>query len=163
VKNALDDSVRKIINDNYGWTERHALTDGRLALSLFSVGVAIFALGFDYFNPFPKSKYVLAFCSIFYFVMMFVIQFYQWYVEKLTFYQAVETEGKVVRYWNWSSDLKRYDHLYDLIAEYSQGNKYGQMKVTKSIASYITDDGEVLLPVLKKEVDGLKKSLLKSE
>jgi hypothetical protein len=112
--------------------------------------------------------------------MMFVLQFYQWYVEKLTFYQAVENSGKITRYWKWSSDMKRflikfrclffnkfifcrYDHHYDLIAEFSQGNKFGQMKVTRSITSYITEDGEVLVPVLKKEVDALKKSLLKGQ
>lgn len=37
------------------------------------------------------------------------------------------------------------------------------MKVVHSITSYITDDGEVLLPLLKKDVDLIKNNLLKNE
>ena len=165
VKNTLDDAVKKIINDNYTtWTERHTLTDGRLILSFIAVTFAGFALAYDYINPFPKSKTVLAVCSICYFTMMLFLQLYQWYVEKLTFFQAVEKDGKnPLRYWKWSSDMKRYDDKYILVAEYSQGNRSGSMKVAKSIASYITEDGEILLPLLKKEVDSLCKNLFKSD
>lgn len=57
---------------------------------------------------------VLAFCSISYFVMIFILQVYQWYVEKLTFYQAMEPskDGKSPSsYWKWSSDMKRFFYL----------------------------------------------------
>jgi hypothetical protein len=50
-----------------------------------------------------------------------------------------------------------------LIAEYSQGNRSGSMKVVKSVAAYITEEGEVLLPLVKKEVDQLRNNLLKSD
>ncbi|KAH7720124.1 microsomal signal peptidase subunit [Aphelenchoides avenae] len=56
VKNTLDDAVKKVITDNYKWTERHTLADGRLFLSFIAVGFAAFALVYDYLNPFPKSK-----------------------------------------------------------------------------------------------------------
>ncbi|CAK5072404.1 unnamed protein product [Meloidogyne enterolobii] len=150
VKNTLDDTVKKIINDNYGWTECHSLANGRLALSFLAVAFAGFALVYDYFRPFPASKSVLALCSISYFVMIFILQIYQWYVEKLTFYQAMESskdEKSPPSYWKWSSDMKRS----------------GTMKVVKSIAAYISEDGEVLLPLVKKEVDQLRNNLLKSD
>uniref|UniRef100_A0A915LLF3 Signal peptidase complex subunit 2 n=1 Tax=Meloidogyne javanica TaxID=6303 RepID=A0A915LLF3_MELJA len=146
VKNTLDDTVKKIINDNYGWTECHSLANGRLALSFLAVAFAGFALIYDYFRPFPASK--------------------SWYVEKLTFYQAMESskdEKSPPSYWKWSSDMKRYDDKYILIAEFSQGTRSGTMKVVKSIAAYISEDGEVLLPLVKKEVDQLRNNLLKSD
>ncbi|KAI1716342.1 microsomal signal peptidase 25 kDa subunit (SPC25) domain-containing protein [Ditylenchus destructor] len=162
VKNTLDDAVKKVIVDNYdGWVERHTLADGRLLLSFVAVAIAGVALIYDYLFPFPKSKTILAICSISYFVMMFVLQLYQWYVEKATFFQAEEKSGKDSIYWKWSSDMKRYDDKYVLIAEYSQGSHSGSMKVEKSIASYIAEDGEVLLPLLKKEVDKLRAILRK--
>ncbi|KAI1724422.1 microsomal signal peptidase 25 kDa subunit (SPC25) domain-containing protein [Ditylenchus destructor] len=163
VKNTLDDAVKKVIVDNYdGWVERHTLADGRLILSFVAVAIAGVALIYDYLFPFPKSKPILAICSISYFVMMFVLQLYQWYVEKATFFQAEEkTNSNGPIYWKWSSDMKRYDDKYVLIAEYSQGSHSGSMKVEKSIASYITEDGEVLLPLLKKEVDKLRAILRK--
>uniref|UniRef100_A0A914GYZ3 Signal peptidase complex subunit 2 n=1 Tax=Globodera rostochiensis TaxID=31243 RepID=A0A914GYZ3_GLORO len=162
VKNTLDDTVRKLIKDNYGWTERHTLANGRLALSFLAVAFAGFALLYDYLLPFPKSKIVLAVCSISYFVMIMVLQAYQWYVEKFTFFQAIEVvdDKSPPRHWKWSSDMKRYDDKYVLIAEYSQGTRSGSMKVVKSVAAYITEEGEVLVPLVKKEVDLLKKNLL---
>jgi hypothetical protein len=57
----------------------------------------------------------------------------------------------------------RYDDKYVLIAEYSQGNRSGSMKVVKSIAAYISEEGEVLVPLVKKEVDQLRNNLLKSD
>jgi hypothetical protein len=118
------------------------LANGRLALSFLAVAFAGFALIYDYFYPFPQSKHVsglgsrkehgsiickakqnklkellqiLAFCSISYFVMIFVLQTYQWYVEKLTFFQAVEQDKDTKnppRYWKWSSDMKRFVYSF---------------------------------------------------
>ncbi|EYB85169.1 hypothetical protein Y032_0303g1890 [Ancylostoma ceylanicum] len=51
-------------------------------------------------------KQVLAVCSITYFILMGVLQLYQWYIEKKTFYQAEESDGKQKRIWKWSSELK---------------------------------------------------------
>lgn len=58
---------------------------------------------------------ILATCSISYFVMMGVLQLYQWYVEKTVFFQADEEPAKkkgdegseAVRRWKWSSEMKR--------------------------------------------------------
>ena len=59
--------------------------------------------------------------------------------------------------------LLSFDDKYALIAEYSQDTRSGSMKVVKSVAAYISEEGEVLVPLLKKEVDLLIKNLLKSD
>lgn len=59
--------------------------------------------------------------------------------------------------------LFSYDDKYILTASYHQGNSSGSASVSKSIASYVTEDGEILLPVLQKEVDALYKKLTKKE
>uniref|UniRef100_A0A0N5A8P7 Signal peptidase complex subunit 2 n=1 Tax=Syphacia muris TaxID=451379 RepID=A0A0N5A8P7_9BILA len=149
VKNTLDDAIRKVLNEKCDtWTEKHWLTDGRLLISSVAVGFAAFALLYDYIAPFPKSKTVLAVCSVTYFILMGVFQCYQWYFEKGTFYQAVEEDfsGKQEkRYWKWSSSLKKFDDKYNLEVEYTQGARSGQTTLSKSIGSYINEEGEVLM------------------
>ncbi|EYB85170.1 hypothetical protein Y032_0303g1890 [Ancylostoma ceylanicum] len=106
VKNTLDDAVKQILNDKIGWKEYHSLMDGRLLISFIAVCFSATAIIYDYIHPFPKSKIVLAVCSITYFILMGVLQLYQWYIEKKTFYQAEESDGKQKRIWKWSSELK---------------------------------------------------------
>jgi len=162
VKNTLDDSVKKVLNENYQWTEKHTLADGRLAISTIAVAFAAVALVYDYLHPFPLSKWVLFGCSTTYFILMGVLQIYQWYWEQAVFYQAVDEDptGKTAnRYWKWSSTMKRYDDKYTLEAEYDQGARKGHKNVVKSVAAYINDDGEVQMALLKKEVMHLHDAL----
>ncbi|KIH51344.1 hypothetical protein ANCDUO_18570 [Ancylostoma duodenale] len=142
VKNTLDDAVKQILNDKIGWKEYHSLMDGRLLISFIAV---------------------LAVCSITYFILMGVLQLYQWYIEKKTFYQAEESDGKQKRIWKWSSELKTYDDKYTLSAEFSKETRSGQGKITKSIGAYINEAGEVVVPLLKKDVDQLYDNLMKGE
>ncbi|PIO74207.1 hypothetical protein TELCIR_03790 [Teladorsagia circumcincta] len=155
--------VFQILNDRVGWKEYHSLMDGRLLISFIAVCFSATAIVYDYIHPFPKSKIVLAVCSITYFILMGVLQLYQWYVEKRTFYQAEESDGKQKRIWKWSSELKTYDDKYTLSAEFCKESRSGQGKITKSIGAYINENGEVLIPLLKKEVDQLYENLLKGE
>lgn len=59
--------------------------------------------------------------------------------------------------------LFSYDDKYTLTVNYNQGKSSGSGKVSKSIASYVTEDGEILLPLLKKEIDQLYNNLTKKE
>ena len=47
VKNALDDTVKKIMIDTYGYSESHALMDGRLVICTVACLFALFAMVCD--------------------------------------------------------------------------------------------------------------------
>lgn len=99
------------------------------------------------------------------------------YIKRDIFFQAVEETPSGERIWHFSGEMQRlevknflyilywfrYDDKYTLIVNYSHGKSSGSAKVSKSIASYVTEDGEILLPALKQEVDQLYKKLTKKE
>lgn len=85
VKNALDDTAKKvpglvnmksprglhhvvssaqIMLEEFECSEDYALIDMRLALCTIACGFSVFALVYDYINPFPMSRTVLAVCAI---------------------------------------------------------------------------------------------------
>ncbi|KAK0404258.1 hypothetical protein QR680_017369 [Steinernema hermaphroditum] len=163
VRNTLDDAVKKIINEAYPFTEKHRLVDGRLFISLISIVFAGYALYYDFYFPYPQSRVVLAICSVSYFIMMGILQLYQWYVEKNIFYQADEKCAGEVRKWTWSSEMQRYDDTYTLQAEYTQGTRSGTTKVIRSVGNYINEDGEVVHSQLKAEIANVYNSLSKED
>jgi len=92
VKNALDDTVKKIMIDTYGYAESHALMDGRLIICTVACLFALFAMVWDYFHPFPESRSVLIICVLAYFAMMVVLTFYTTYCEQGIFLEAVDID-----------------------------------------------------------------------
>lgn len=48
----------QILNDKVGWSESHNLMNLRLLISFIGVAFSAFACGYDYYQPFPKSKIV---------------------------------------------------------------------------------------------------------
>lgn len=103
-----------------------------------------------------------AFCSIAYFVMISILQVYMMYLEKNIFYQGVEkVRGGGDGVWCFSSDMGRFDDRYTLSVTYRQGNSSGSAAVTKSVANYITEEGQIIVPALAKEVKLLQEKLSK--
>ena len=58
VKNALDDGVKEILTKRLSYVEDHSLMDGRLWICGVAVAFATFALVWDFFYPFPLSRYL---------------------------------------------------------------------------------------------------------
>ena len=76
VKNALDDAVKEVMTNKLPYKENFALKDGRLVICGIAVGVAMFALLWDFLYPFPLSRPILIGCVTTYFVLMGILTLY---------------------------------------------------------------------------------------
>ena len=131
VKNALDDAVKEILTGKLAYVEDHKLMDRRLWICFIAVAVAMFALVWDYFYPFPLSWYaslnslfeklclflhfifsrpILIFCVGTYFTLMGVLTLYTTYIEKGIFVVALQKDPAGLdpdSTWEASSSLKK--------------------------------------------------------
>ena len=107
VKHALDDAFKSALLERPNWKEYFGIVDGRLVICALAVGVALFALGWDYHYTFPTSRPVLIICVLSYFVLMGILTLYTTFVEKGIFAVAQQKEGSSVRRWQASSDMKK--------------------------------------------------------
>lgn len=164
VKNTLDDAVKTVLVDHFGYTEYHRLMDIRLAICFTAVGSALSALIWDYLNPFPASKTVLISCVVLYFLLMGVLAFYTTMIEKGIFFEALDSNGSK---WTVSSNLNRFDDLYTLSLEFKYQNgsdfKTVETSLSKSVAEWVTEDNEFLYEEFESEVIRIHNSLLKDK
>ncbi|GJQ69906.1 hypothetical protein Trydic_g22448 [Trypoxylus dichotomus] len=163
VKNALDDAVRDVFTTKFNYAENHALVDGRLLICSIAVGVAMFALLWDYLYPFPESKPILIFCVTTYFLMMAILTLYTMYKEKGIFSVTIQkTGGKKDNIWEASSFIKKFDDKYNLsliLCDGKSGSKR-QTSIKKSVANFIDINGTVVQEIVENEVTKLHNSLL---
>ncbi|KAF2880758.1 hypothetical protein ILUMI_25430 [Ignelater luminosus] len=163
VKNAIDDAIKEILTKKYNYLENYALMDGRLTICGIAVGVAMFALLWDYLYPFPQSRPILIFCVSTYFIMMGILTLYTTYKEKGIFLIAIQKDSsKKDNIWEASSYLKKYDDKYNLILSYRDG-KSGttrEASIKKSVANFIDVNGNVVTEIVEAEVSKLHNSLL---
>ena len=88
VKNRLDDAVKFYFTNDLKYSENFMMIDIRLVISSAAVGVAMFALIWDYLNPFPLSRPVLLSCVLLYFFFMVLLTLYTTFLEKGIFLKA---------------------------------------------------------------------------
>jgi len=163
VKNALDDAVKWVLTDKFKYTENFALMDGRLIMCGVAVGVAAFALLWDYLYPFPQSRPILIFCVSTYFIMMGILTLYTTYKEKGIFAVAIQKTGaKCDNIWEASSYLKKYDDKYHIVLALKDGktNSRRENSVTKSVANFIDVNGNVVYEIVEATVSKMHNSLL---
>lgn len=163
VKNAIDDAVREVLTKKYNYVENFALMDGRLTICGVAVGVAMFALLWDYLYPFPQSRPVLIICVSTYFVMMGILTVYTTYKEKGIFAVCIQKDGsKKESIWEASSFLAKYDDKYNftLALVDSKTKQRRETSSKKSVAHFIDVNGYVVPEQVEAEVSRLHNSLL---
>lgn len=168
VKNAIDDAVKEVFIKKFSYQENFRLMDGRLTMCGLAVSVALFALGYDYMYPFPKSKPILVFCVSTYFVFMGLLTLYTTYKEKGIFLTAVQRDPAGFNpdnIWEVSSYLNKFDDKYhlDLTLYCGKGKSKREASFVKSVANYIDEEGNLIYELLEPEVCKLHDSLLKDK
>ncbi|KAK6170737.1 hypothetical protein SNE40_019052 [Patella caerulea] len=164
LKNALDDAAKKVMLDKYNMKEAHSLMDGRLLICTVAVGFAMFALIWDYLNPFPASRTVLIICVLSYFLLMGVLTLYTTYTENGIFLVALDKDKAGVDpddIWTLASVLKKYDDIYTLSIIFEDGKTKKKRTVEKghSVANYFDEEGSLCVEKFEPFVRQLKDSL----
>lgn len=106
----MDDAVKEVLTKKFNYSEKFKLVDIRLWLCGIAVGVAMFALLWDNFYPFPLSRNVLATCVSTYFIVTGILNLYTSYVEKGIFAITVQKDPKNSgndNIWEASSYMKK--------------------------------------------------------
>jgi len=164
VKNALDDGVKEVLVDKFGYEEDHGLMDTRLIICALAVAVATFALAWDYFYPFPASRQVLIGCVGTYFFLMMVLTVYTTYKEKGIFVvvrdkdpAGLDPDSK----WEASSSMKKFDDMYTMALTFYDGKTKAvrEDSFNRSVADFFDDNGVLCLDILENSVVKLHKSL----
>ncbi|RWS21225.1 putative signal peptidase complex subunit 2-like protein [Leptotrombidium deliense] len=163
LKNTLDDTVRKIFTEKYKYVECHKLMDIRLTICVTAVSAAMFALVYDYFNPFPASKIVLITCVLTYFTLMGILTLYTTMVEKGIFLVVKSTDVVGMdppKVFTVSSYLKRFDDIYTLSIEFTdgRGSKPVEVSLSKSVANWFDENG-ILVDRFENDVTDLHSQL----
>merc|ERR1711962_825755 len=164
VKNSLDDGVKEVLVDRFGYEEDHGLMDTRLAICALAVAVATWALAWDYFYPFPASRQVLIGCVGTYFFMMMVLTIYTTYKEKGIFVVVVEKDPAGLdpdSTWEASSNMKKFDDMYELVLQFKDG-KSGQTRedsFNRSCGDFFDENGVLCFDLLENAVLKLHKSI----
>jgi len=164
VKNALDDGIREVMTKKLPYTENFALMDGRLIICGLAVGIAMFALAWDFFYPFPKSKPILIGCVGGYFFLMGVLTLYTTFKEKGIFVVVMQKDPAGLdpdSTWEVASKMKKFDDAYEITMRLIDG-KTGQARETsveKSVADFIDENGVICQDLIEGQVMKLHNSL----
>jgi len=164
VKNALDDGVREVMTKKLPYSENFSLMDGRLVICGLAVGIAMFALAWDFFHPFPKSKPILIGCVGGYFFLMGILTLYTTFKEKGIFVVAMQKDPAGLdpdSTWEVASKMKKFDDVYEISMRLIDG-KTGldrEAAVVKSVADFIDENGVICQDLIESQVMKLHNSL----
>lgn len=164
VKNSLDDGVKEVLVERFGYEEDHGLMDTRLAICGLAVAVATFALAWDYFYPFPASKQVLIGCVGTYFFLMMVLTVYTTYKEKGIFVVVKDKDPAGLdpdSKWEASSSMKKFDDMYTMMLTFYDGKSQQTREdsFNRSVADFYDDNGVLCMDLLETAVTKLHKGL----
>ena len=164
VKNALDDAVKDVMTEKLPYTENFALKDGRLLICGVAVGVAMFALLWDFLYPFPLSRPVLIGCVTTYFILMGILTLYTTFKEKGIFVVVMQKAPAGLdpdSRWEAASNMKKYDDKYELSLSYLDGKNKTTRETTviKSVGDFIDDNGVICQDLIEPVVLKMHNSL----
>lgn len=164
LKHALDDAVRRVFIDELKYVEKNTYVDIRLLLSFLGVGVAGYALLYDFLHPFPASKWVLLFCVVSYFILMTILTGFMTFIEKNIILLASQRETSGLdpdSSWKIQTTLKRFDHDYviEMIKIDGATKKTLTGSLTKCVSDWVDVKGVILMEKLRAEVLACHKTL----
>lgn len=149
IKYALDDTIKKVAKEEFGFVENFSLMDQRLAICTVACSFSGFALIYDYLNPFPASRTVLAGCAICYFIMMGVLTLFTMYKEDSITMVALEKDEAGVgpdNVWTYRTSMSKYSDVYGLKVTFQDGEtaQIRKAETEKSVSYWFDKEGNMV-------------------
>jgi len=138
--------------------------DGRLVICGLAVSIAMFALAWDFFYPFPKSKPILIGCVGGYFLLMGILTLYTTFKEKGIFVVVMQKDPAGLdpdSTWEVASKMKKFDDAYEVTIKLIDG-KTGNARETsiqKSVADFIDENGVICQDIVDSHIMKMHNSL----
>jgi len=164
VKNALDDAIREVMTKKLPYSENFNLMDGRLLICGLAVGIAMFALAWDFIYPFPKSKPILIGCVGGYFFLMGILTLYTTFKEKGIFVVVMQKDPAGLdpdSRWEVASKMKKFDDMYEVTVRLIDGKSGASRDTTfkRSVADFIDENGVICQDIIETQIMKMHSSL----
>ncbi|KAI9102609.1 microsomal signal peptidase 25 kDa subunit-domain-containing protein [Phlyctochytrium arcticum] len=174
LKHNLDDTVRRILVADYGFSQVNTHIDRRLILGFTACGFAAYASAYSYFVPFPACKPVLAVCVAAYFVLNGLMILYASYFEQNIIFQGIKRDTLGLSpdvFLTIRAEHQRYSPDYKLSFQTSQSSlvvkesakkpsgKTGSVNsFTKSFGDFYDVEGRLVPETLCKAIRGVMRT-----
>lgn len=142
VKQVLDDSiVDALTDDRYGnYTPNYSYEDKKFLLMFFACAAALIAQFYP--MPFPDSRGLIFVCCAVYFIISFILQVLQSFVDKdciliLHPKKDVTSKQTIVR-----SNFARFQEYFELILEAEDSSSTSCTTAKMYVGKYFTEAGE---------------------
>ncbi|KAI8616913.1 microsomal signal peptidase 25 kDa subunit-domain-containing protein [Chytriomyces sp. MP71] len=163
VKHALDDSVRKILKQDHGFTEDNTHVDRKLALGYAACFFAIGSAAYGHLNDFAETRVLVGLGIVLYSFFNSAMLLYTWLVEKETVFVGVRTDELRIdpdEKVTVTAKCNKHAGEYSVSLTLTGGSKKKsgaarKTQFSKSIGCFFDVDGELVASPLVRDVGAL--------
>jgi len=157
LKNALDDAIKKLLLEVYGFKENHYVMNVKLLLGYAACLFAGIGGAYSYVNSFQDSKLLLAFCCTIYFILTGIMTLFVMFVEGSQIFAGSKTgpvDSQIIRV---TTETRKYDEMVTITVfqKSEKGAPYSHQTKKSSIGKWFDVKGRLAFDKVKEDLEEL--------